>query len=109
MTAPYPALSGEAVLHIEDQRRRLVSQFISNGHARLLRGRHWLRAKTRSSLKDAGVGCSVHWRPLHLHPHYRDHFGWEASALPQAVCRAGGSESMPASLEARLMEKKALL
>jgi perosamine synthetase len=28
-------------------------------------------------LKQAGIGCSVHWRPLHLHPYYRETFGWQ--------------------------------
>lgn len=27
-------------------------------------------------LKSRGVGCSVHWRPLHLHPYYAETFGW---------------------------------
>jgi dTDP-4-amino-4,6-dideoxygalactose transaminase len=35
-------------------------------------------------LKAAGVGCSVHWRPLHMHPLYRDRFGWRESDLPGA-------------------------
>jgi dTDP-4-amino-4,6-dideoxygalactose transaminase len=28
-------------------------------------------------LKSRGVGCSVHWRPLHLHPYYAESFGWQ--------------------------------
>jgi dTDP-4-amino-4,6-dideoxygalactose transaminase len=36
-------------------------------------------------LKAAGVGCSVHWRPLHLHPYYRDRFAWTAGQLPTAT------------------------
>ena len=36
-------------------------------------------------LKKAGVGCSVHWRPLHLHPYYKKTFGWRASDLPAAT------------------------
>ncbi len=35
-------------------------------------------------LKAAGVGCSVHWRPLHLHPYYRDRFGWTPELCPIA-------------------------
>jgi perosamine synthetase len=27
-------------------------------------------------LKSLGIGCSVHWRPLHLHPYYREIFEW---------------------------------
>jgi dTDP-4-amino-4,6-dideoxygalactose transaminase len=35
-------------------------------------------------LKSHGVGCSVHWRPLHLHPYYQETFGWRAEDLPVA-------------------------
>ena len=35
-------------------------------------------------LRAAGVGCSVHWRPLHLHPYYRERFGWTAEDFPVA-------------------------
>ena len=37
------------------------------------------------ALKDAGVGCSVHWRPLHLHPYYEETFGWRPADLPVAT------------------------
>ncbi|HEY1433928.1 MAG TPA: DegT/DnrJ/EryC1/StrS family aminotransferase [Thermoanaerobaculia bacterium] len=37
------------------------------------------------ALKASGVGCSVHWRPLHLHPYYEEAFGWESSDLPVAT------------------------
>ena len=41
---------------------------------------------TRSSISCAssGVGCSVHWRPLHLHPYYEETFGWRPEHLPVA-------------------------
>lgn len=35
-------------------------------------------------LKERGIGCSVHWRPLHLHPLYSDKFGWQEHHLPTA-------------------------
>jgi perosamine synthetase len=35
-------------------------------------------------LSQAGVSCSVHWRPLHLHPYYEDTFGWRPADLPVA-------------------------
>jgi dTDP-4-amino-4,6-dideoxygalactose transaminase len=31
-----------------------------------------------------GVSCSVHWRPLHLHPYYEQTFGWRPDDLPVA-------------------------
>ena len=36
-------------------------------------------------LKRSGVGCSVHWRPLHLHPYYEQAFGWRPESLPVAT------------------------
>ena len=36
------------------------------------------------ALKDDGVACSVHWRPLHLHPYYEETFGWNPDDLPVA-------------------------
>lgn len=36
-------------------------------------------------LKAAGVGCSVHWRPLHLHPYYENQFGWRPAHFPVAT------------------------
>lgn len=35
-------------------------------------------------LKACGVGTSVHWRPLHLHPYYEKTFGWQPADLPVA-------------------------
>jgi perosamine synthetase len=32
----------------------------------------------------AGISCSVHWRPLHLHPYYEQTFGWRPHHLPEA-------------------------
>ena len=37
------------------------------------------------ALSEQGIGCSVHWRPLHLHPYYREQFGWTADLLPTAT------------------------
>lgn len=35
-------------------------------------------------LRECGVGCSVHWRPLHLHPYYEETFHWKPEHLPTA-------------------------
>ncbi len=35
-------------------------------------------------LRELGVGCSVHWRPLHLHPYYEKTFAWRPEHLPVA-------------------------
>lgn len=36
-------------------------------------------------IRSRGVGCSVHWRPLHLHPYYEESFGWRPEQLPVAT------------------------
>jgi perosamine synthetase len=36
------------------------------------------------ALNERGVSTSVHWRPLHLHPYYREQFAWTAAQLPVA-------------------------
>ncbi len=48
--------------------------------------RRWRSIATASSasLGQAGVSCSVHWRPLHLHPYYEETFGWQPADLPVA-------------------------
>ena len=46
-------------------------------------------------LKQAGVGCSVHWRPLHLHPYYQKTFGWRAKDFPVATAQWKRLVSLP--------------
>lgn len=36
-------------------------------------------------MKASRIGCSVHWRPLHLHPLYQERLGWNANHLPAAT------------------------
>jgi dTDP-4-amino-4,6-dideoxygalactose transaminase len=35
-------------------------------------------------LSERGVKCSVHWRPLHLHPYYQETYGWQPQQLAHA-------------------------
>jgi perosamine synthetase len=42
------------------------------------------RAEFISALKDRGIGTSVHFIPLHLHPYYRDMFGYKPEDFPSA-------------------------
>jgi len=46
-------------------------------------------------LRRAGITCSVHWRPLHLHPYYRDTFGYGPSDLPVATALFDRIVSLP--------------
>src|SRR5262249_41313902 len=43
------------------------------------------RAEFIEKLKIRGVGSSVHWRPLHLHPYYAQNVGWQDYHLPNAT------------------------
>ena len=46
-------------------------------------------------LKQAGVGCSVHWRPLHLHPYYQKTFGCRVQDFPVATAQWKRLVSLP--------------
>jgi len=46
-------------------------------------------------LKEAGIGCSVHWRPLHLHPYYESTFGWPSEEFPVSTEVWRGLVSLP--------------
>jgi len=48
-----------------------------------------------TELKRAGVGCSVHWRPLHLHPYYQKTLGWRARDFPVATAEWKRLISLP--------------
>ncbi|MBI3416140.1 MAG: DegT/DnrJ/EryC1/StrS family aminotransferase [Verrucomicrobia bacterium] len=43
------------------------------------------RADFIVKLKEAGIGTSVHWMPLHMHPYYREKFGYQPADLPCAA------------------------
>lgn len=43
------------------------------------------RATVIAELKAAGISASVHWMPLHLHPYYRENFGYRPSHCPRAT------------------------
>jgi dTDP-4-amino-4,6-dideoxygalactose transaminase len=42
------------------------------------------RDRFMQELLQEGITCSVHWRPLHLHPYYQETFGWLPDDLPVA-------------------------
>ena len=42
------------------------------------------RAEFITALKDQGIGTSVHFIPLHLHPFYREAFGYKPEDFPTA-------------------------
>jgi dTDP-4-amino-4,6-dideoxygalactose transaminase len=42
------------------------------------------RSELIRQLKEAGIGTSVHFIPLHLHPYYRDRYGYSSGDFPHA-------------------------
>jgi len=42
------------------------------------------RAQFITELQKQGIGASVHWMPLHMHPYYRETFGYAPEDLPKA-------------------------
>jgi dTDP-4-amino-4,6-dideoxygalactose transaminase len=53
------------------------------------------RAEVIERLKQQGIGTSVHFIPLHMHPYYRDSYGYSAEALPVATAEYQRSISLP--------------
>jgi dTDP-4-amino-4,6-dideoxygalactose transaminase len=43
------------------------------------------RAAFIEQLKRAGIGASVHWLPLHMHPYYRETYSYKPGDLPQSA------------------------
>ena len=37
------------------------------------------------ALRDLGITTSVHWMPLHMHPYYRDNYGYHPEDFPVAA------------------------
>ena len=50
---------------------------------------------------ERGIGCSVHWRPLHLHPYYEESFGWRPDHFPVASSQWQRTISLPIFPEMR--------
>lgn len=47
------------------------------------------------ALRESGIGTSVHFIPLHLHPLYRERFGYEPGDFPVAEASYANSVSLP--------------
>lgn len=46
-------------------------------------------------LQGVGIGCSVHFIPLHIHPYYRDAYGYVPEDCPNAYAAFQGTISLP--------------
>ncbi|MGD0248983.1 MAG: DegT/DnrJ/EryC1/StrS aminotransferase family protein, partial [Candidatus Limnocylindrales bacterium] len=53
------------------------------------------RAETIDRLTEAGIGTSVHFIPLHLHPYYRRTYGYAPADLPVANAQYEREISLP--------------
>ena len=53
------------------------------------------RAETIDRLGEAGIGTSVHFIPLHLHPYYRRTYGYKPEDLPVAKLQYEREISLP--------------
>jgi perosamine synthetase len=53
------------------------------------------RAETIDRLAEAGIGTSVHFIPLHLHPYYRRTYGYSPADLPVACAQYEREISLP--------------
>jgi dTDP-4-amino-4,6-dideoxygalactose transaminase len=43
------------------------------------------RAQFIAELKERGIAASVHWLPLHMHPYYRETYGYKPGDFPTAA------------------------
>jgi dTDP-4-amino-4,6-dideoxygalactose transaminase len=55
------------------------------------------RDALQARLRDRGISTSVHFRALHLHPYYRDRFGFERGMFPVAESVSDTTLSLPLS------------
>lgn len=62
------------------------------------------RDRFLDELRDAGIGCSVHWRPLHLHPYYQERFGVRPVDCPVATAEFARLISLPIFSKMSLLE-----
>jgi dTDP-4-amino-4,6-dideoxygalactose transaminase len=53
------------------------------------------RAQFIDALKERNIGSSVHFIPVHLHPYYRDTYGWQPEAFPVAYAEYQRTVSLP--------------
>lgn len=53
------------------------------------------RAEFIEALKDSNIGTSVHFIPLHMHPYYRENYGYREGMFPVAEGFYEGCISLP--------------
>ncbi len=53
------------------------------------------RAQIFRALRAENIGVNVHYIPVHLHPYYREHFGYRGGEFPVAEAAYNGLISLP--------------
>ena len=53
------------------------------------------RAELIAELQRRGIGTSVHWLPLHMHPYYRETYGYKPEDYPVAASLYPGLVTLP--------------
>ena len=53
------------------------------------------RAQFIAELQQRGIGTSVHWLPLHMHPYYRETYGYAPQDFPVAAGLYPGLVTLP--------------
>jgi len=55
----------------------------------------WFRNRFIEEMKERNIGTSVHFIPLHIHPYYRETYGYEAKDFPVAYGQYQRVVSLP--------------
>ena len=65
-------------------------------HLYPIRIKHGRRGEVKAKLNAAGIGAQVHYSPpVHLHPYYRQRFGYKEGDFPEAEAWAREELSLP--------------
>lgn len=64
-------------------------------HLFVIRLRRGSRDRLIERMSAAGIGTSVHFIPLHLHPYYRDRYAWQPDDFPLSLDSFRRSVSLP--------------
>lgn len=89
------SLAGVSQIELPTEDENLIDSWHLYAIKLRLRRLRITRDAFMDELKREGVGCSVHWRPLHLHPYYQKTFGWRPQDFPVATAQWKRLISLP--------------
>ena len=82
-------------MHLDHRESRSV--ITAEGDARVFAFGRPLRRLKIDELKQRNIGTSVHFIPIHLHPYYRDKYGYRPESFPVAFTNYRRMLSLPLS------------